>query len=82
METIGKLLLFVFALFVLAASAYAQSPREELQQMVEQLQKTPNDHALREKIIKLAAEIKPAPEIPEEAERHMAYGTAAFTGAK
>jgi len=82
MKTIGKLITLIFTLLVLAASAYAQTPRDELKQMVEQLQKTPNDNALREKTIKLATEIKPAPAIPEEAERHMAYGTAAFTGAK
>jgi len=62
--------------------APAQTPREELQQMVEQLQKSPDDDALREKIIRLAATLKPAPALPEEAKRHLAYGTAAFTGAK
>ena len=67
MKTTGKLILFVFAFLALAASAYAQSPREELQQMVKQLQQTPNDNVLREKIIRLVAEIKPAPAIPEEA---------------
>ena len=61
MKTVSKLIIFIFTLLALAASAYAQSPREELQQMVEQLQKTPNDNALREKIIKLGAEIKPVP---------------------
>ena len=81
MKTTGKPIILVFALLVLAASANAQSPREELQQMVEQLQKTPNDNALREKIIKLAITIKPALAIPEEAERRMARGAAAFKGA-
>lgn len=38
--------------------------------MVEQLQASPNDDALREKIIKLALELKPAPAVPEEARRH------------
>jgi hypothetical protein len=42
-------------------SAYAQSPREPLAQMVEQLQKTPADTALREKIIRLAPTLKPPP---------------------
>ncbi|MBI1912635.1 MAG: hypothetical protein HYS21_11620 [Deltaproteobacteria bacterium] len=74
MKTTGKLIIFVFAFLVLIAGAYAQSPREELQQMVEQLQKTPNDNALREKIIKLAITIKPSPAIPEEANRAFVKG--------
>jgi hypothetical protein len=47
-----------FAALVLGGSVHAQSPREQLQQMVEQLQKTPSDNALRERTIKLGAEIK------------------------
>lgn len=68
--------------FIGRAIALAESPREQLSQMVEQLQKTPGDNALREKIIRLAQELKPAPALSEEAERHMAYGAAAFTAAK
>jgi tetratricopeptide (TPR) repeat protein len=56
------------------ASAYAQSPREQLRQLSAQLQKTPDDNALREKIIKLAASIKPAPAIPEEAREPFVMG--------
>ena len=82
MKSTGKLIIFVITFLAVAASAYAQPPREQLQQMVQQLQKSPNDNVLREKIIKLAVTLKPAPTIPDEAERHMAYGTAAFTGAK
>lgn len=55
----------------LASLAVAQSPREHLQQMVEQLQKSPNDNTLRQRIIKLGADIKPAPAIGETAERHL-----------
>jgi tetratricopeptide (TPR) repeat protein len=68
-------------LLALVASANAQSPREELQQMVEQLQQTPNDNALREKIVKLALTLKPEPVLPPEAERRMVRGSAAFKGA-
>ena len=50
--------------------------------MVQQSQKNPNDNALREKIIKLAQELKPAPAVPDEAERRMVRGTAAFKGSK
>ncbi len=78
--------IFVLALVVPCligtAVAKAESPREQLKQMVEQLQKTPTDNALREKIIRLAQELKPAPAVPEEAERRMARGTAALKGAK
>lgn len=64
-----------------AVSTHAQSPREQLQQLTIQLQQAPNDNALREKIIKLGAEINPAPAIPEEAKRRMVRGAAAFKSA-
>ena len=82
MKSTLKLITFVLAFLALTASAYAQSPREQLQQMVEQLQKTPTDNALRERVIKLAGTLQPAPAIPEEAQRRMARGTAAFKDAK
>ena len=69
MKASGRLIFVVLTCLVLTASAYAQSPREQLQQMVEQLQKTPSDNALRERIIKLGAEIMPAPVVPPEAKR-------------
>lgn len=37
MKSTSKLIIFVLTFLGLAASAYAQSPREQLQQMVEQL---------------------------------------------
>lgn len=82
MKLTKKLMVLVFGVLMLGSVTYAQSPREQLNQMVEQLQKTPNDNALREQIINLAQKLKPAPAIPEEAERRMARGTAAFKGAK
>jgi tetratricopeptide (TPR) repeat protein len=60
-----RISLFV-CLLALWTTAYAQSPREQLNSMVQQLQKTPDDAALREKIIKLALEMKPAPATPPE----------------
>src|SRR3989338_10320467 len=75
-----KFLSLLFSVLILTNIAHAESPREQLKRMVEQLQTRPNDDALREQIIKLAQTLKPAPAVPEEAERHMAYGTAAFTG--
>ena len=65
-----------------ATGVYAQSPREQLQQLTAQLQKTPNDNALRERIIKLGAEIKPAPAIPDEAVRLEGRAQFAFKNAK
>jgi len=81
-ERIEWMLALGLMLTMFAVCANAESPREQLKQMVEQLQQRPTDDALREQIIKLAQQLKPAPALPEEAERHMAYGAAAFTGAK
>jgi len=74
MTSTSKLIIFVLTFMALVASAYGQSPREQLQQLVEQLQKTPNDNALRERIVRLGAEIKPAPAVPEEANRFFVRG--------
>jgi len=82
MKSTSKLIIFIFASLALAASAYAQSPREQLKQMVEQLEKNPTDNALREKIITLAATLKPAPPIPEEARRAFVRGNATMSEAK
>lgn len=82
MKSTRKLIIFIITLLALTASAYAQSPREQLKQMVQQLQKTPNDNALREKIIKLAAGIKPASALPPEAERFDGRAQMAFKSAK
>ena len=82
MKTTNKLIIFVLTLLSLAANAFALSPREELQQMVEQLQKAPNDTALREKIIKLATSITPALAVPLEAEKFDGRALYAFKNAK
>lgn len=74
MTSSSKRLIVFLTCVALAASAYAQSPREQLQQMVEQLQKAQNDNALRERIIKLGVEIKPAPAVPEEAREPFVMG--------
>ena len=51
---------------------------DTLKQQVEELKKNPGDHALREKIIKTAVGMKPAPAIPEDAERSVVRGTSFF----
>ncbi len=70
-----------FVLFLLMVTLYnfveAQSPnqQETLNQYVAELQKNPDDNILREKIIKLALEMKPAPAIPEEARKYFVKAT-------
>jgi hypothetical protein len=65
------LMLLAFGLMAgLMFAVQAQTPAETLKQCVADLQTNPNDTALREKIIKLAQTIKPAPAIPEEAREH------------
>jgi tetratricopeptide (TPR) repeat protein len=81
MKTTVKLIIVAVALLVLVASANAQSPREELQQMIEQLQKTPTDHALREKIIQLAPTLNPSPALPDAAIAFEGRGQFAFRSA-
>ena len=71
-------LLFSIAVFI----AQAQSPQETLNQYISDLQNNPNDNALREKIINYVQGMKEKPALPEDAERHMARGQAAFKDAK
>ena len=66
-----KLILAATLFLSLLRVAHAQqgveksaSPREQLQQYVSELQKKPDDQALREKIIKLAVTLEPKPAIP------------------
>ncbi len=82
MITTRKLLIFGLTFLALAATAHAQSPREQLTQMVQQLQKNPGDNALREKIIKLGAGIRPAPALPDEAVRYTGRAMFVFKTAK
>ena len=75
MKRTSWIVLVVFGLLTLTTTgAYAQSPREQLKQLVEQLQKTPTDNALREKILRLAPDVKPAPTVPPEAKRAFVMG--------
>jgi hypothetical protein len=82
MKSTIKVTIGVLALSALAASASAQSPRERLQQLTAQLQKTPDDRAIREQIIKLAAQLKPPPALPDEANRREGRGKFAFKNAR
>ncbi len=64
-----------------APKKVAGASAEIFGQYVADLQKTPGDKTLREKIIKIALTIKPAPAVPEDAERNMARGVVFFTKA-
>ena len=79
MKRISRFVLTGCLLFV-ATTAHAQTPREQLNQMVQQLQKNPSDNALREKIIKLGARIRPA--LPDEAVRYTGRAMFIFNTAK
>ena len=59
-----------------AAKKTSAVSQETLNEYIETLKKTPQDSALREKIIRMALTMKPAPPVPENAERNMARGTA------
>lgn len=72
----------ITGLFMMANVAIAQSPREQFQQMVEELKKDPSNIALRTKIIKHAQELKPAPSVPDEAIEYEGRGQFAFKNAK
>ncbi|MGA9057646.1 MAG: tetratricopeptide repeat protein [Terriglobia bacterium] len=78
----GTILILLLCAIVIPAQAQTASPQETLDQYVADLQKSPDDTALREKIIKLVLEMSPAPETPAEAKRHMSRGVAAVEDAK
>lgn len=72
----------LFTLFTLSLVAGTARSQEQISQLTAQLQKTPTDNALREKIIKLAATMKPAPEVPDEALKFEGRAQFAFKNAK
>lgn len=72
----------VLCLVVISVGAFAQTAREQLAQMLDVLQKTPKDDAVRESIIRLARDMKPAPTIPEEARRALIRGNTALEEAR
>jgi tetratricopeptide (TPR) repeat protein len=67
---------------VFSAHAQSSNPQQTLNQYVADLQKNPNDYALREKIIRHVQTMKPTPAVPDEARRFMNRGMAAAEGAK
>ena len=79
-----RTVVFLLVVVCLAICVQAQSttPQQMLQQSVAELQRNPNDNALREKIIKLAQTMRPSPAITEEARRHYVMAKTLFEGAK
>ena len=57
-------------------------PDGSLAQYIAQLQQTPDNQELREKIVQLAARAKPVPEIPEQARGHYAQARTSFEAAE
>ena len=70
------------ALALPAAQGQSSTPQQTLQQYVADLQRDPDDNVLRKKIIQLALDMNPPPEVPAEARRHMSRGVAAVEDAK
>jgi tetratricopeptide (TPR) repeat protein len=77
-KSIASVALFIFGL----ACAHAQSTSQQLLQLSAELRSNPSDNTLRERILRLAQEVRPLPSMPEEAMRHIARGTAAMRAAK
>lgn len=70
MKKISLIALALVLLFVFMSLVQAQSPQDTLTQYLSDLQKNPNDYALRQKIIRHVQTMKPAPAIPEDARRY------------
>jgi len=83
-STVCICVLVIAAGFLASFSAHAQrtNPQEILNQYIADLQKNPNDNALREKIIRHVQTMKPSPAIPEEARRQYIMGKTLFEDAK
>lgn len=62
-------LLFLLLLFFPTYVVHAEDSNQTVKQYIADLQNSPNDNALREKIIKHVQTMKPSPQIPEEARR-------------
>ena len=58
------------------------APSAQLQQSIAELQKSPGDQALREKIIKLALTADPKPVVPSQVDELIGAATYAFKNAK
>ena len=87
MKSCGWFVFTALVICVLPAQAQttlapATTPREQLTLLVKRLSEWPNDYVLRERIMKLAQEIKPLPAIPEEAQIANRLGETLYGHAK
>jgi len=82
MACICSLMLGLMVITLFSAHAQSSNPQQTLNQYVSDLQKNPNNYALREKIIRHTQTMRPAPGVPDEARRFMNRGMAAAEGAK
>jgi tetratricopeptide (TPR) repeat protein len=83
MKRINLAALLVFVLiFALMPIAQAQTPQQTLTQYISDLQKNPNDFALRGKIIRHVQGMKQKPAIPKEVVKHEGAAEYAFKSAK
>jgi tetratricopeptide (TPR) repeat protein len=80
----GKILsaIFILLLCISLSIAQAQTPQETLTQYISDLQKNPNDNALREKIIRFVQTMKQKPVMSSEAEKYEGRAEYAIKNAK
>jgi tetratricopeptide (TPR) repeat protein len=79
--SLAAVILFVL-IFAFIANAQAQSQQQTLNRYIADLQKNPNDNALREKIIQHVQNMTPSPAIPEEARRYYVMATTYYKDSK
>lgn len=79
MKRTNRTVIAVSLILICCGVLYGQ---DQLVTFTSQLQKTPTDNVLREKIIKLGATMKPAPTVPDEAIRYEGRAQYAFKSAK
>lgn len=81
-RVVPALLLSTALCCAFASHAQTATPQQVLQKYVSDLQRSPDDTALRERIIRHVQTMKKAPAIPEEARRYFVEGNALFKAAK
>ena len=83
MKKIYRAASLIFMIILVCISAvHAQFPQQTLNQFVADLQKNPNDTALRDKIIKHVQTMSPLPTVPLEAEKFEGRAEYAIKNAK
>ena len=81
----GVALVVTVLMFLVSGDPLSSQPtasREQLRVLVGELRRTPQDNALRERIIGLVLTIVPPPSIPQEAERYEGRAEYVFKNAK